>query len=360
MVHNRVLLVEDDEDDYIITRDIVADITKEKYQLEWIDNYPDAFPEICKQKHDIYLIDYRLGSYTGIELIKKAIEAGCTKPMIILTGMKSYETDLQAMESGAVDYLVKGHINEDTLERSLRYAITQKKIEQELKASNATKDKLFSIIAHDLRGPIGNFQNVIEIVTGDYDLPYTEKIDLLKDLYDNVKLALELLENLLLWSRSQLGTLSFNKIDINIHQCIQDNLALVNPVAASKGIQFIDDCCPEIMVPADSNMLNLIIRNLLSNAIKFTPEKGQIAINVKELDARVKISISDTGIGIPQENINKLLAPHEFFSTYGTNNEKGSGLGLKLCKEFVECHGGEILIESEEGKGSTFSFDLPR
>ncbi|MBI9035988.1 MAG: response regulator [Bacteroidales bacterium] len=355
----KILLVEDDEDDYIITSDIISEITRGQYQIDWINNFNEALPVICNQTHDLYLIDYNLGGYTGIDLIKKATESGCSKPMIMLTGVKNYETDLQAMQSGAVDYLVKGQINEDLLERSIRYAIGRKQIEQELKTSNATKDKLFSIIAHDLRGPIANFQSVIEIVTGDYDLPFDEKIELLKDLYNNVKLALELLENLLLWSRSHLDSLSFNKTEINICECLHSNITLLDTATTNKNIHIIHDCPHGLSVTADHNMLNTIFRNLLSNAVKFTPEGGKIMVTADKTNESVQINISDTGMGITSENLNKLFSPHEFHSTYGTNNEKGSGLGLKLCKEFAERHGGDIWFKSEVGKGSTFSFTIP-
>jgi signal transduction histidine kinase len=162
-----------------------------------------------------------------------------------------------------------------------------------------------------------------------------------------------------MWSRSQSGTISFKPENLELSAIIQESINLLEATAHQKGINIQKDFPNDIFCPIDENMMKTIIRNLVSNAIKFTPQNGKITINIEKIEKLVVVTVSDTGVGISSENQEKLFSINSNISTKGTSNESGTGLGLILCKEFVETHGGKIWIESEEGKGSAFRFTIP-
>jgi signal transduction histidine kinase len=230
--------------------------------------------------------------------------------------------------------------------------------------SAQTKDKMFSIIGHDLRGPIGNIRNILEIILEDFDTYSSEEIkDFLKPVKDTAKSAHNLLSNLLYWARSQSGMIVQSREEFWINESVHENITLPASDTENKNISIFFDDSHDFLVYADENMVNTVLRNLISNAVKFTFPGGKITIQIKQSEKNnlpfVEISIRDTGKGIEEENLCKLFNNREHYTTFGTNNEKGSGLGLILCKEFIELMGGEIFVESEVLKGSNFIFTLP-
>ncbi|MEA4840341.1 MAG: PAS domain S-box protein [Bacteroidales bacterium] len=235
----------------------------------------------------------------------------------------------------------------------------QKKVEEQLQELLVTKDKLFSIISHDLRGPIGSFMQIIELLTSDLQVNPDMQADLLNELKDMSKNTFYLLENLLNWSRSQRSDIIYNPRSIIINELINDNISLLSPAAGQKSIRIQFESQAKQAVYADFDMINLVIRNLLSNAIKFTRTGGLITITISEKNGFIETAIVDNGVGIPQEIADKLFSDNQFHTTYGTNNEKGSGLGLILCKDFVQRNGGSISVESILEKGSKFIFTVP-
>jgi PAS domain S-box-containing protein len=253
----------------------------------------------------------------------------------------------------------------DITERKLADAEIQRK-NAELAELNASKDKFFSIIAHDLRNPLGNFKLITKLLHEDFDdLSNEERIELLESMKDSADNIYSLLENLLEWSQTQRNKIQFNPVELNLKLLSVGIINLLKPTAEKKQIQLINNISISSEVYADVNMINTVLRNLLSNAIKFTPNGGKIEIGIiKSSDDLMTsddcIYVKDEGIGMSQDTIQKLFKIDENISTLGTNNEKGTGLGLILCKEFVEKHGGRIWVESEECKGSTFYFSLPK
>ena len=232
--------------------------------------------------------------------------------------------------------------------------------EQILKESNDSKDKFLSIIAHDLKNNFNNIQGFSELLTKNFDELKNEEIK--KYIYhinEASALSHNLLENLLNWSRSETGSININPKLISIHNLISDSINLYQNNLEKKKILIETNTNPDLKAFADPNMFQTIIRNLLSNAIKFTPFEGKIKINVKAENKFIRISVIDNGIGITSENIKKLFKLKETFSTHGTNHETGTGLGLILCKDFIERNGGEISVSSKPDQGSTFSFTLP-
>lgn len=240
-----------------------------------------------------------------------------------------------------------------------------KESETKLIESNKSKDKFFSIIAHDLKSPFNSMLGFSEILNKNFDKYNTEKKKrFIWIINEGLQNTLKLLDNLLHWSQSQKGIINFNPEEINLYLTVKEISDLLNQSAENKSIKLINQLALNIYVDADKDMLSTIIRNLLSNAIKYTHRYGEITIktflvpdenNIQYLG----ISVSDTGVGIPKEIQSKLFDISENTSMQGTENEKGTGLGLILCKEFVEKHGGKIWLESEIDKGSTFYFTIP-
>ncbi|MCD6565942.1 MAG: PAS domain-containing protein, partial [Bacteroidales bacterium] len=232
--------------------------------------------------------------------------------------------------------------------------------EQQLRELNTTKDKFFSIIGHDLRSPFNSIIGFSELINKEAKgLDISEIENYAGIISSSAGHTLKLLNNLLEWARMQQGRIVFKSGQLVLNELTKEVLELVADSAGKKSISLINSVKPGISVNADKNMLKTILRNLVSNAIKFTHTGGKVEVSAESKEKEIQVSVSDTGVGIKQENIKELFRIDSEFSTQGTNNEKGTGLGLILCKEFVEKHGGKIGVESKEEKGSTFNFSLP-
>ncbi|MCD4746251.1 MAG: tetratricopeptide repeat-containing sensor histidine kinase, partial [Bacteroidales bacterium] len=233
-------------------------------------------------------------------------------------------------------------------------------LNSEQKELIATKDKFFSIIAHDLKSPFNAILGFSNFLYEDFDdFNETQKKEFIKNISDSSEETFKLLENLLDWSRSQSGNLNFKSEILNLKEILNNTTLFLTSQIDTKNIGLYNNIQPDITVFADKNMLKTIFRNLISNAIKFTHKGGEVNISSKLKANFVEIKISDNGVGISEENIKKLFRIDEKFKTNGTANEKGTGLGLILCREFVEKSSGKIWVESEEGKGSNFCFTIP-
>jgi len=242
---------------------------------------------------------------------------------------------------------------------------------QQLQELNATKDKFFSILAHDLINPFNAMLGLSDLMINQDSVNANQELKLYVELLNQtIKQTHSLLENLLEWSRTQTGRIKYTPKTIALKQIVLDNIELNNLKFKEKDISVDVSIDNSILVTVDPNMLSTILRNLISNAIKFTPKNGTVSFRVsnfvneneKEVaDPKfVLFSICDNGIGISKENQKKIFKIEENFTTYGTNNEKGTGLGLILCKDFVEMNGGKIWVESDEGKGTKFHFTIPK
>lgn len=235
------------------------------------------------------------------------------------------------------------------------------KINNELAEANATKNKFFSIIAHDLKNPFHIIMSMSEILKDDYNsLSDTEKISFIEDIGSSSNKAYNLLEDLLSWASSQSGKIHFSPEIVPLKKAVQNDFHLLNSQASSKNIELIAEIAPAILIYADRNMFDTIIRNLLGNAIKFSYDGGQIHVRAVETGDFVTISVADNGIGLSGSDIQKLFRIEINNREIGKSKSKGTGLGLILCKEFVERHLGRIWVESEPNKGSTFFFTMPK
>lgn len=236
-----------------------------------------------------------------------------------------------------------------------------KNSEKKLRELNAIKDNLFSIIAHDLKSPYNAQMGILELLMDDsITYSHEQRQHFVRMLLESARQSFALLDNLLLWSRSQTGRIPFNPIKININDLIRSTIQFFKPAASFKQIDLEARCTGEnLTVSADYEMISTVARNLVSNAIKFTPSGGKIRISCRLLSkGQIKIAVKDTGIGVQDYLTEKLFSSNEIVSTPGTDNEKGTGLGLLLCRDFVEKNGGKIWVKSIQGKGSTFFFTL--
>jgi len=249
-------------------------------------------------------------------------------------------------------------LTNDTLKQEVA---TRKKTEIELKEANNTKDKFFSIIAHDLKNPFNVLLGLSEILDTDFDiLDNTERKEIVSALRKSTDDLYRLLENLLSWSRAQQGILKMKPAKIRISEIVDENIRLLKTQANTKKIAVSSTVNPELFAKADYNAITTVIRNLLSNAIKFTDKGGDIFVTSEEIGPKLSISITDNGVGIEAANMDKLFSIDEQFKRKGTMHEKGTGLGLAICKEFTEANKGTLTAESVYGKGSTFTVTLPK
>jgi len=231
----------------------------------------------------------------------------------------------------------------------------------ELEILNSQKDKFFSIIAHDLKSPFNailGFSELLVEQVNEQDYSGVEKFANI--IHKSSERAMDLLSNLMVWSRSQTGRLEFNPEFFEIVDLINDVILLLAEAAHQKTIIITKKLPRHAPVFGDKHMIHTVMRNLVTNAIKFTREGGEICISLEEIEGNLKISVADNGVGISSESLSKLSRIDQDHTTLGTNNEKGTGLGLILCKEFIEKHEGKIEVKSEKNSGSIFYISIPQ
>jgi len=232
--------------------------------------------------------------------------------------------------------------------------------EQELRLLNASKNKFFSIIAHDLKNPLHSILGYSSLLKERYDLfTENERRKFAGDIHHSTNNIFRLLQNLLEWSKAQTGRLNFSPAVVEYQHILDNSLSILQSLADQKRIEIKAENDPELEIFADPIMIETVLRNLINNAIKFTPEGGKIEVSAKRENGQVLVSVSDTGIGIHEEDTKNLFLIDSKVKRKGTNNEDGSGLGLILCQEFVDKHNGKIWVESTLGKGSEFIFSIP-
>jgi len=229
----------------------------------------------------------------------------------------------------------------------------------QLEKANITKDKFFSIIAHDLKNPFHSILGFTDMLTKNFtEIEDDKKLEYLGMVHESAQYAHDLLENLLNWSRAQSGTIKYIPDSFDLHSMVEEIQHIMYANLGKKKLNFQNRISKGSLVYADRNMIHTVLRNLISNAIKYTPNEGNIMVEAKTAGDKLEISVKDTGMGIPETHQKKLLNLDEFHTTAGTAGEQGTGLGLIICNDFIKKHGGNLKVDSNPGKGSTFQFDL--
>lgn len=372
----KILLVEDDEEDYLITRDLLEDIEAWHADLTWVSTYDAAVEAIDRHEHDVYLVDYRLGEHDGLDLLHRAIEGGCTAPMILLTGMRDHEIDLAAMKAGAADYLTKGRIDPDQLERCIRYALERAHHRQLLNQANDelqqkntrlseltdTAHRFVDNVAHEFRTPLTVIKEFSSIISDGLGGPVTEDQGrYLQFITAATRDLAQMVTDFLDSSKLKAGSL---RVDRQSHT-VEDLLASVRPMlqirAEEKNTAIQIQIQPGIdPVFADLEKVGRVIINLAVNAIKFSPEGSGIELWAKPLpEGGAAIGITDQGAGLSEEDVKVIFERFKQVGDVQRASTKGFGLGLNIAKELIWLNLGWVDVQSQLGRGSTFSFTLP-
>ncbi len=356
----RVLLVDDDEDEYIITRRIISEIVGRTHLLDWASSYAQGLALIEEANHDIYLIDYRLDEHTGLDLLQEAIAQGCTQPIILLTGQEDREVDIQAMKAGAWDYLVKDRIDAPMLERAIRYTLEHRKVLDVLLENQKQREKFVATLTHDLKTPIKAEFRIFELLLNERFGPITEEQStVIQEMLRSNRFMYQMVDNLLTAFKFESGHMMLRMELIDVNELIAStvNLDLVG-LAQEKNQELtlqLDSNIPNI--PVDGLEIKRVIYNLVQNAVNYTPKGGKIEIGTHLNENSVQVAVADTGPGIEQTIQKTLFEPYA--SMAKRYRHIGTGLGLYISKKIIEAHQGKLSVESELGKGSTFRFLLP-
>ena len=362
----KILIVDDVMSNVLLLKVL---LTNEKFAIATASNGRQALEQVEKENPDLVLLDVMMPDMSGFEVAQhlKSNPNTADIPIIFLTALNSTADIVKGFQVGANDFISKPFNKEELIIRVTHQIslVAAKRLilskTEELQRTIAGRDKLYSVIAHDLRSPMGSIKMVLNMLI--LNLPSetigAEMYELLTMANQTTEDVFSLLDNLLKWTKSQIGKLNVVYQDVDLVEVTDGVIEIFSMVASLKKIRIHEMKPEKMMVNADIDMLKTVVRNLLSNAIKFSKENSEVLVKMEEVDGMAVVSVQDYGCGISEEGQKKLLHTDTHFSTFGTNNEEGSGLGLLLCKDFVVKNGGKLWFTSKEGEGSIFSFSIP-
>ncbi len=347
----------------------------------------EIYDELIENNYEVPVVisDYLMPAMRGDEFLIKIHEKNPNILKILLTGHANLDGIANAINNANLyRYIPKPWDRDDlilTVREAIRSFLQELEIRRkntelqeindnleklvaertsDLEKANATKDKFFSIIAHDLKNSFNGLLGYSNILLSDFDaFGDADKIKMISAIKQVSENTYKLLQNLLDWARVQTGVINYLPEKFPLSALLRDEFSVQKRLGEQKGIKMEFQADDTIHVVADQNMISTVVRNLLSNAVKYTKPQGQITLTLTREGQFARISVKDTGIGMSQENVDKLFKVNENFKTYGTNQEEGTGLGLILCKEFIDINKGQIEVHSEIGKGTETLFLLP-
>jgi signal transduction histidine kinase len=373
-----VLLIDDDRDDYMLTRDLIAEIPGERFVLEWIPTYSEGLEAVCGARHDVYLLDYRLGPKTGVELLLEARNRGPVGPVILLTGQSQAGADLDALAAGAADYLEKAGLTSHLLKRSIRYALAQRnaaieleqkvrerteelaKANQALQEANRRKDEFLSTLGHELRNPLAPILNALEIMRlsgQNIETISRQRERLERQVGQMVRLVDELLDV----SRITTGKLRLTHERVTLQEVISAAVDVSRPLLDKAQLKFALNLPAEaIPLSGDPVRLAQVFSNLLNNAAKYTEPGGRVSLTAKVHGKEVEVRVRDTGAGIPPDVLPRIFELFTPIDRSLNRTQGGLGVGLALVRRLVEMHGGTVTAVSDgPGTGTDFTVTLP-
>lgn len=371
--HIKVALIDDDNDDYILIKDLLEAVPNNNYQISWFEDSSKGLAALKSNVHDVYLVDYHLDSKTGLDLLDEIQKSEIKKSIILLTGKGNYETDVAAMNKGASDFLSKDQISSEVLERSIRYCIkraqdyekikdTEKlKIEKEAAfAASKTKSMFLANMSHEIRTPLGAIIGFTDLAL-ENNIDEKDRTEFLATIKRNSEHLLELINDILDLSKVEAGQLQLTTEYFNWRSVINEVIETLKPKLTEKNLSTVFDCSPFIpaLLKSDSHRLRQVLINLVGNAVKFT-EHGKVTIECHIHPPNFVIDISDTGLGIAKEDQQKLFQPFQQANPTLSHRHGGTGLGLDLSKKIAFALGGDLtLLSSHLGSGSKFRLILP-
>lgn len=359
MSKGHVLIV----DDNAINIEVAAKTLKrEDIEVSFATSGESALGQVQKGGIDLILLDIMMPGMSGYEVCHKLKEDENTKdiPVVFFTAKTDVDSLLQAFKNGAVDYISKPFNIHEMIARVSTH-LELSKTRNALIEATTSKDQFFSIIAHDLRSPVGYTVEYLKMLLDDFSsLSEKERMDDLKVAIGLSEQTFHLLENLLQWSLLEKDKMSYKPVKIDMNEAVQEIIDLNEYALKNKKIKVIKRKDQDVFIQADPNITATVIRNILSNTIKFSFEDGEIEIFIRKLeDGRASLTIKDHGVGIAPERLVDLYSAGKKGSTRGTNGEIGSGMGLPLCKDLMEKNGGELIIKSEVNVGTESTLIFP-
>jgi signal transduction histidine kinase len=364
-----ILLIEDDEEDYILLKKHLSHIAGERYEVLWKTTYEQGLASMLEGKHDLCLLDYRLGPHNGIELIAEARRQGYTLPIVLLTGASGAHIDIQALQAGADDYIDKGHLQAELLQRVIRYAIERKKAEHEreklLREQIATREleqrrnEFTSMVVHEIKTPLTSVKGYVQLLHRKSERVGDEQTQLLTTRMDaQINKLTGLIDDLLDVTRISGGKLQMREEYFAFDDLVQEVIADLQPLTEQQSIRLEGET--SALVWGDRLRIGQVITNFVTNAIKYAPGTDVIIVKICSDEQSVTLCVQDFGPGIPLEQQTKVFDPFYRVVNPALLETPGLGLGLHIAAEIVQRHEGRIWVESEEGKGSTFCFTLSR
>ena len=379
----RLMLIDDDEEDFLLTRDLLDDIADVQFELDWFADPERAVDAILEARHDLYLVDYSLGSRDGLSVIRDAVARGAVSPMILLTGMDERAIDLDAMRAGAADFLEKWRLNSTLLERSIRYSLQERRHAEELerrvqertaelaranealRAVDRRKNEYLSTLAHELRNPLVPIRNALEIMRLDAQRPSGNPavVENCRSMIERqVKHIVRLIDDLMVVARISRGLIQLKLESVPVDRLVTTAADNVRPFLAKSRHEFevsLPDDPP--VVRADAERMAQVLYNLLHNAAKYTKAGGRIRLEADRVDGGVAFRVADDGPGIPDD---MREAVFDIFTQVRRDGDgevaSGLGVGLWLVKRLVELHGGRVsALPGPGGVGSEFVVWIP-
>ena len=361
----KILIVDDVMSNVLLLKIL---LTNEKYQVCTANCGNMCIEQAKAEKPDLILLDVMMPDISGFDaaqILKKDPETAHI-PIIFLTALNNPSDLVHGFQVGANDFLTKPFNKEELVVRvfhQIKLVAATRIIEhqnEELRATISNRDKMYSVIAHDLRSPMASIRMVLNLVVNAMspDIIGPELFELLDKANRESEDVHDLLDNLLKWTKSQTGRLNVVRQDLDLNDIIPGVVDIFEMIAQTKKIDLkYQGSSNPVVVYADNDMLKTVVRNFLSNAIKFSPENSSIEITLSEEGDFAKVSVRDHGVGIAPDRIDSIFKKGE--TTYGTGGAEGSGLGLQLCADFARKIDGDVMVESTLGKGSTFSVLVP-
>ena len=392
----KVLMIDDDKDDFILIREMLAEIKYHTYTINWIDNYQEGLAKVISNEYDVYLVDYNLGVNSGLDLVLEAKRLGCVSPFIIHTGQNDIGIDAKVMAAGAVDFLVKGAFSAAVLDRSLRYAVSnfrqlkeiirlnadlEKRVsdrtiilEEAIKELNIAKDEVavslkkekelselksrfVSMASHEFRTPLATILSSLSLIES-YSANNNREMQAkhVVRIKRTIMNLTDILNDVLSISKLEDGGFVSCIENINVKLLLSDIVKDFSQIL-KKGQSIVHNHSGSDVSVTDKKFLRQIIVNLISNAVKFSLKEGIVELSSYISTSRIEIRIKDHGIGISKEDKIHLFEP--FFRGSNATNIEGTGLGLSIVLKYVEMLNGSIEFESELDKGTQFSINLP-